>query len=276
MNRNVCLTLFLVVLTCAGWAGIANAQSDEERKALLKAQDPLADVRAIMTDNTIAFGNADGKTSYGFQIQPVYSIPTEQSFNFIARGVIPIIGAPQDATMTRLDAGRIGGSGHTWGLSDVFMQGFIVPKTDSGVKFGFGPQVSLRTRTDNVVGGPGWGAGLAGVVFASEGDLSYGGILGHHWGQDSFSLTTMQPIVFYNTNWFGKGSYVGHNNQVTYNWAASDSDRWQVPLGLTTGKTFIRDDGHMIDVNIGAYGVPIGPKGGPDMQIKFGFSWFLP
>jgi hypothetical protein len=35
-----------------------------------KAQDPLGDVKAIMTDNTASFGTADGDTSYGFQIQP--------------------------------------------------------------------------------------------------------------------------------------------------------------------------------------------------------------
>jgi hypothetical protein len=40
-----------------------------------KLQDPLANIKAVMTDNTIGFntGDDDG-TSYGFQIQPVYAI----------------------------------------------------------------------------------------------------------------------------------------------------------------------------------------------------------
>ena len=46
--------------------------------------------------------------------------------------------------------------------------------------------------------------GLAGVAFGSAGPLSYGGILGHHWGEDGFSLSTIQPIVFYNTELFAK------------------------------------------------------------------------
>jgi hypothetical protein len=79
----------------------------------------------------------------------------------------------------------------TWGISDVMLQGFFVPKSNSSIKFGFGPQVSLRTRTDEVIGGPGWGGGVAGVAFGFAGSLSYGGIIGHHWGQDSFNLTTL-------------------------------------------------------------------------------------
>ena len=46
------------------------AQDEDAIAAMAKkAQDPLADVKAIMTDNTIAFGGGnDDDTSYGFQI----------------------------------------------------------------------------------------------------------------------------------------------------------------------------------------------------------------
>lgn len=67
----------------SGWACLAavpallaraqDADCDATCHALRDAQDPLADVRAIMTENTIAFGTTDDETSYGFQIQPVYS-----------------------------------------------------------------------------------------------------------------------------------------------------------------------------------------------------------
>ncbi len=58
-----------------------------------KAQDPLADVKALMTDNTIAFDGGPNKdTSYNFQLQPVYSIENNTSWNMILRGIVPIIG----------------------------------------------------------------------------------------------------------------------------------------------------------------------------------------
>ena len=94
----IVLAIFVVWVCTAVWVPTTWAQSPEdEAEALRKAQDPLADVRALMTDNTIAFGTADDQTSYGFQFQPVYSIPTDRGFNFIARGIVPIVGAQQGA-----------------------------------------------------------------------------------------------------------------------------------------------------------------------------------
>ena len=50
-----------------------------------KAQGPLGDVKAIMTDNIIGFGGGpDDDTTYGFQIQPVYAIENDTSLNIIS------------------------------------------------------------------------------------------------------------------------------------------------------------------------------------------------
>lgn len=255
--------------------GAAQDDCDEACQAARKAQDPLADVRAVMTDNTISFGTADDQTSYGFQVQPVYSIPTDKGYNFIARGIVPIVGAWENAGLPPLGPDPVGGSGITWGISDIMAQGFFVPETDGDIKFGFGPQVSLRTRTDPAVGGPGWGAGIAAVFFGFAGDLSYGALFGHHWGQDNFNLTTLQPIAMYNTDLLG-GSYIGYNNSVTYSWTAKSGDRWQVPLGLTFGKTFVLNGGYALDASIGGYGLAVRPSGGADYQFKFGISLFFP
>jgi hypothetical protein len=279
MNQFIFIRVFeafiILVLTMALNLTAYAQSSNDDAEALRKAQDPLADVKALMTDNTIAFGTADDQTSYGFQLQPVYSVPTDLGFNFIARGIIPIIGAQEGAGLPKLGSEPVSGSGLTWGISDIMFQGFFVPKTEGSVKFGFGPQVSLRTRTDNVVGGPGWGGGLAGVVFGFAGKVSYGAILGHHWGEDGFNLTTVQPIVFYNTDLFG-GSYIGYNNSITYDWSASESNAWQLPVGLTVGKTVILESGYMIDLNLGGYHLTTSPQGGADWQFKFGISLFLP
>jgi len=264
-----------LAIFCLLPAAGASQDCDEDCQAQRKAQDPLADVRAVMTDNTIAFGTADDDTSYGFQIQPVYSIPTEMGFNFIARGIVPVLGAHEGAGLPKLGSEPIGGSGLTWGLGDIMLQGFFVPQTGGDVKFGVGPQVSLRSRTDSAVGGPGWGGGLAGVVFGFAGDLSYGVIVAHHWGQHGFNLTTLQPIVMYNLRLFG-GSYIGYNNSVSYDWSADGGNRWQVPLGLTAGKTFLLDGGYAIDASLGAYDLLAQPSGGGDWQLKFGVSLFFP
>lgn len=246
----------------AMFAGPAFADDcDVACQAARDAQNPLAAVRAIMTDNTIAYGpgNSEG---YSFQIQPVYTVTTDQGYNIILRGIIPVNGVPT-------------ATGHDWGLGDSFVQAFYVPETSSNLKYGFGPQISLPTNSGATFVGPGWGAGFSAVVFGFAGDLSYGGLVSQHWAENNFSLTTIQPIVMYNMDLFG-GSYIGYNNSILYNWNATAGDEWTVPLGATFGKTFVYASGYAMDVSIGAYKLVERPAGGPDWQLKFGLSVFFP
>lgn len=239
-----------------------------------KAQDPLADVKAIMTDNAIGFGAADSDTAYSFQVQPVYSIQTNAGFNIIPRAVIPIVGVPASAGIPKLGAGLTPQSGTRWGLSDSIAQVFFTPQTDLDIKFGVGPQVSLRTRTNSRAAGPGWGGGLAGIVFGNAGPVAYGAIAHHHWGQDNFNLTSVQPILMYNFESV-PGLYAGYNNTVTYNWTADAGDRWQVPLGAMIGKTIPIGNGKALDLNLGAYGMAAKPRGGTDAEVRFSINMFF-
>lgn len=277
MGKLICKvrnTASTFLLSFASMNAIADGPTDAELAR--KAQDPLADVRAIMTDNTIGFGTADDETSYGFQIQPVYAVPTEKGYNWIARGVVPIVGAPTGAGLPRLGAEPISEQGTEWGLSDILLQLFWTPKTDADIKWGIGPQVSLRTRTSERVGGPGWGAGISGVFFGFAGELSYGALVNHHWGEDNYNVTTVQPIAFYNIAAI-PGTYIGYNNVVTYSWKADSGDRWQVPLGLTVGRTIgVGSKGDALDLSLGAYSLVAKPEGGADWQLKLGLSWFFP
>ncbi|MEE9296346.1 MAG: neuromedin U, partial [Phycisphaerae bacterium] len=62
----------------------------------------------------------------------------------------------------------------------------------------------------------------------------------------------------------------------TYNWNADSGDRWQVPLGLTAGKTFDVGGGYALDMSLGGYGLAVKPEGGADWQLKFGVSLIFP
>lgn len=81
--------------------------------------------------------------------------------------------------------------------------------------------------------------------------------------------------MFYNTPLLG-GSYIGYNNTITYDWSSNASSHWQVPVGLTVGKTFLFESGHALDLNVGGYDLADGPEGGADWQFKFGVSLFFP
>lgn len=267
MSHQLRIPLYAALLTLAGVSGPAFAQDDCDAacQAARNAQDPLAPVTAIFTDNTIGYGPNDENEIHNYQLQGAHTLEFEPG-NLILRGILPYLGRPNDP-----DAAK------EWGIGDTILQAFWVPHVEPGsFKIGFGPQVSVKTR-DTKFGGPGNGAGFALVGFGFAGDLSYGGILGHLWAEDDFSVTTIQPIVFYNMENFLGGSYVGYNNSLAYNWNADKGDEaWTVPVGLTLGKTWPLGNGGAFDASIGGYALAVAPDGANESQFKFSFNYFFP
>lgn len=157
--------LLVAIVLIMAMPAIAAAQDDDALAELArKAQDPLGDVRAIMTDNTIAFdGGPDDDTSYGFQIQPVYAIQSESKWNMIARGILPIMGFEPGVVIPPIGHEPRPDDGSTWGLGDSMFQFFFSPKSDGNVKWGIGPQVSLKTRSSDRRSGLGRGRGCSGL-----------------------------------------------------------------------------------------------------------------
>ena len=263
--------------------GFSNSAFAEDATAMArKLQNPLANIKAVMTDNSIGLNTGDDEgTSYGFQIQPVYALDfEEQGFTFIPRAVFPILGL-EPGTKTRF-TGEDGepvssGSEGTWGLGDSMLQFFFAPHSEASWKWGIGPQFSLATHTDDALRGPDWGAGLAGVVTGNiTENISFSGIIGNHWSFDgSFNSATFQPMVFYNINSL-PGAYVGYNAVITADWKADSDNQWTVPLGLSFGRTLDMGSGHGLDLSVGPYYNVERPDGAADWVLRFGINWLFP
>ncbi len=252
----------------------ALAQSAEEMARLL--QDPLASISALMTDNTVNFGTGtDELTGYNFQLQPVYSISFD-TFNFIPRGVVPIVGAPGGADFPNLGPPQPPGPDVKWGLSDIMVQTFFNPKSASDWKWGVGPQFSFKSRTSERVAGPGWGSGLGAVMVGGAGDFAFAFLTNQHWSFDGdFSLMTVQPMIFYNIPSL-PGATIHFNNSITIDWKATSGNKWTVPLGLGVSQTLDMGGGYALDLSIGGYGIAVRPEAGPRWQLKFGITLLTP
>jgi hypothetical protein len=247
-----------------------------------KLQNPLANIKSVMTDNAIGFntGDDDG-TSYGFQLQPVYAIDMpDRGFTLIPRAVIPITGL-EPGTRTRI-TGEDGeptptGNSAVWGLSDSIVQLFFAPHTKSDWKWGVGPQFSLATRTDSELRGPDWGAGIAGVLVGNLTDnLSFAGIIGNQWSFDGkFNAAVIQPQLYYNFDSI-PGAYIAYNAVTSVDWKARSGDQWTVPLGLSVGRTFDMGGGHGLDVMAGPYYNVVRPDGAADWSARFMVNWLFP
>ncbi len=267
--------LWLLVVLAVAFPREAHGQSAEDVARAL--QDPLANIAALMTDNTIAFktGQPEETTGYNFQLQPVYAVPAK-TFNFIPRAVIPIIGAPGGADLPNLGQPLPESDMTTWGLGDIILQTFFNPKSESAWKWGVGPQFSFKTRTDSALVGPGWGAGVGGVLVGGAGDFSVALLISQHWGfAGDFSVASIQPMMFYNLPSL-PGFTINYNNTIAIDWKSDRGNRWTVPLGAGVSQSFVLRGGHGLDLAFGAYYLVVRPEGGPNSQLKFAITWLIP
>lgn len=244
----------------------AQLECDEVCQATRDSQDPTAAVNGFFLSNSIGFGPTSDDTLYNFQLQPIATVAQRDWGNILLRGVIPVLGVP-------VPDGTPMGRETEWGISDTIFQAFVIPSNQSGpLTFAFGPQLSLDTHTDDATQGAGWGGGVATAAFGASGPLTYGAIVNHLWGQDDYSTSTIQPIVFYNLSSPGIGDwFFGYNNSITYDWSADDN-AWEVPIGLSAGKTFILESKKALSYRIGAYSLVETANDGNDWELTFSAS----
>ena len=253
------------------------AYAQDAAEMARKLQDPLANIKALTIDSGFEFKSGEPeKTSYSFQLQPVYAMPFEK-FNFITRGVVPILGIAGGGQKPILGEPLPKDDSLTWGLSDIALQFFFSPKSDASWKWGIGPMVSLATRTKSDLAGPGWGGGPIGVLVGNlSEDVSLAIIGGQLWGEENgFSTSFVQPILNYNLPGF-KAVALSYNNSIAYDWNASSGNAWTVPLGAGISKTFVLDGGYGMDLGIGYYFNVEKPEGAADSVMKLSVTLVLP
>jgi hypothetical protein len=278
-TRDLTLATSALLLAIAPTAIADDAASAAAMAAML--QDPLANISAITSDSTASFkaGPDHDDEAFVISVEPVYSFAfPDKGFSIVARAQIPYMGIKPGTDLPRLadDGFTIdeskGDKGREWGMGDITTQFFYSPMGQEGWKFGGGPVISWRTRTDNDLKGAGGGAGPAFVAVGELGPLGIAAVLTHLQGFDGdFSNTALQPMAFYNIESI-PGAWVGYNNSVSYDHKnkSGEGNSWTIPLGLTAGRTFDMGSGHGLDIGLGAYGMPgFGrPEGGAKYQVK--------
>ena len=150
---------------------------------------------------------------------------------------------------------------------------YLVDTGDPAVSFGFGPQVTGPSATEDALGSGKWSAGFANVLFnAKSKKLQYGYLL--TW-QASFAgdsdradvnIGAFQPFLFYQ---LGHGTYLRSAPIWAYNF---ENDDYSVPLGIGIGQVIKREKV--------VYNLFIEPQfsvldegpGQPEWQIFFGFN----
>lgn len=160
------------------------------------------------------------------------------------------------------------------GIGDLnLFAAYLFDTGNPAVSFGFGPQLTAPTATEDAVGSEKWSAGLVNVLFnASSPKFQYGYLLSwqHSFAGDDdrskVSVAALQPFAFYQ---LGGGTYLRAAPIWAYN---IENDNYSVPLGVGIGQ--------VIKKGKTVYNVFIEPQfsvadhgaGQPEWQVFFGLN----
>ncbi|MDX1698390.1 MAG: hypothetical protein R3308_08890 [Thiohalobacterales bacterium] len=270
-------TFLAVVCACIAGAP-ATALADDAGEMQKMLQNPLANIRALMTDNFVAFDTGiNDDVSWGLNLQYYHALYfPDKRFAFLPRLVLPVMGLEPGARVPPV--GQVPGpptASRSSGIGDAQIQLYYAPSIEGNWKYGVGPVVSMPTASKEQLEGAQWGGG-AGVIItgplAKKTNLAL--IVANVWGNSGkFNTMTIQPIVSYD---LVPGSSLLYNAIWNANWEASSGDRWTVPLGLSYNKTWDMGGGHGLDFVIGPYYNVVRPDGSARWQINSSINWLFP
>lgn len=214
-----------------GFSAIAllagNVWSAESSPGAAQANNPLANMTAFnMQDYYI--GDVSGTDNDANQFWFRYATPFSLGdSNWLLRASLPVNTYPAPPT-----------GGHQSGVGDLnLFASWLIDTGNPAVSFGFGPQITAPTASDDDVGTGKWSGGLVNVLFdASNPKFQYGYLASwqHSFAgegdRSSVNLATFQPFMFYQ---LGGGTYLRSAPIWAYN---LHNDDYSVPLGLGIGQ----------------------------------------
>lgn len=255
----------------------SSGAGDEAAALAKKLANPIAALISVPLQNNVDWGggpDGDG-IQYKLNIQPVIPITLNSDWNIISRTILPVL-AQNDIVPA-----APGRSKSQFGLGDTLQSLWLSPQNPgkSGIVWGIGPALLLRTATDDLLGSGKWGAGPTVVVLKQSGKWTIGGLANHVWSfagdsrRDKVSSSYMQPFVSYTTQ---RATTFTINSETTYDWV---HHIWTVPVNLMiaqllppkkTGLSF------PISLQAGYRHYFDAPKGGPTNGIRFAITALFP
>lgn len=160
------------------------------------------------------------------------------------------------------------------GIGDLNMfAAYLIDVGNPAISFGIGPQLTLPTATEDLLGSEKWSAGLANVLFnASSSKFQYGYLLTwqHSFaGEDKredVNFAAFQPFAMYQ---LGKGYYLRSVGIWAFN---LENDNYNIPVGLGIGKVFKKGKTVYNAFIEPQYTVAEKGPGQPQWQVFFGFN----
>jgi hypothetical protein len=215
----------------SGPTGAGSAQESSAGSDRAQANNPLARFTAFNLHNYYIGRLSDvGENANQFWLR--YARPFSiGKTNWLLRASLPINTFPVPPTLD-----------HETGLGDLnVFAAYLIDTGNPAISFGFGPQLTAPTATEDALGSEKWSPGLVNTFFnTSSPKFQYGYLLS--WQQSctgahnraDVNLGAFQPFLFYQ---LGGGTYLRSTAVMAFNLENGD---YSVPIGLGIGKVIPR------------------------------------
>lgn len=241
----------------------------EDTDLARQSQNPVADLISVPFQNNtnLGLGQFD-RTGNILNIQPVLPTPLSKDLLLINRVILPLAYQPELAP----------GVGNSFGLGDIFYQGFLSPANTGDFSWGIGPAIALPTATDRGLGTGKWSIGPAAVGIWSVDRIVAGALINNVWSfagagdRQDVSVLTLQPFFNYNLN---DGWFINTAPIVTANWQASAGNVWTVPIGGGFGRVFAIGR-QPVSLSAAAFWNVVRPEGAADWTLRMQITLLFP
>lgn len=199
----------------------------EDADSSAQANNPLANLTAFNIQSYY-IGELSGTEQAANQFWLRYAKPFSiGESSWLLRTSLPYNSFPTPAT---------GNTSNGLGDLNAFAA-YLIDTGNPGISFGIGPQLTVPTATDDVLGSEKWSAGLVNVLFnATSKKFQYGYLVTwqHSFagkgGREDVNLGALQPFAMYQ---LGGGTYLRAAPIWVYNF---ENDGYGVPIGIGIGK----------------------------------------
>ena len=255
-NHLKIIALYLLAISVPAYA-------ETEMNLAKSAQNPLGinpEARHFTLPfiNYINFGYGTPRhTQNSFNLKPIMPFGLTRQYDLIFRTIIPVLHQANN-------------HGYINGLGDINPTAFIAPADNRTLLWGFGPTLVMPTATNQALGAGKWSLGPELALIAMPDAWTLAILTYNVWsvgGQSNRPSVNQFTFQYYITYNFPHGWYVTTQPTITANWFQPTGQRWTVPFGLGSGRTFTLNK-QAVNVALQAYYNPIRPSGATHWTLQ--------
>lgn len=255
----------MISLLTTAVSSLAQSANDDVDELARKVSNPASFMISVPVHSDLDFGRGTGKVrGFSLDVEPVIPMQFNDRWNVISHTDIPLV-----------YTNPFGEAGGTFGLGDITQTFSFTPAAHGPLIWAFGPQFSIPTATDDLLGTGKLSLGPSGLLLYQTDSITTGMSANHIWSvlgagsRPDVNQTELQPFIAWH---IGKGRTISANLDADYDWTA---DQWTVPVSGSFSQ-IVKVGDQTMSLSLGAKYWLEAPEEGPKWGIKAGVTFLFP